>query len=93
LLIGVWAIVKGIADIVAAIRIRKEVEGEWVLVVAGIASIAFGLLVILRPGAGALGVLWTIAFFALLLGVLFIYLGLRLRKVTKTVGARFAGAA
>jgi uncharacterized membrane protein HdeD (DUF308 family) len=92
-LIGGWAIVKGIGDIVAAIRIRKEVEGEWVLVVAGIASIAFGLLVILRPGAGALGVLWVIAFFAFLLGILFITLGLKLRKVTRGVEARLAGTA
>ena len=83
LLIGAWAIARGIADIVAAIEIRKEVEGEWVLVVAGLASIAFGLLVILRPGAGALGLVWVISFFATMLGILFIFLGLKLRNVTR----------
>lgn len=81
LVIGIWAIAHGVADIVLAIRVRREVQGEWALALAGIVQIAFGIMVIMRPGAGALSLIWLIATFVLLTGLLLVALALRLRKI------------
>ncbi|MBX6365414.1 MAG: HdeD family acid-resistance protein [Gemmatimonadetes bacterium] len=78
-LIAAWAIITGVLEIVAAIRLRKLITGEWLLALAGIAALAFGILLIAAPGPGALAVVWIIGVFAIILGALLIVLGLRLR--------------
>ena len=93
-LIAAWAIATGIFEILAAIELRKAIEGEWMLILAGALSIAFGLLLIFFPGAGALAVLWMIAAYALVFGVLLLVLAFRLRGMKDTTGApAVAGAA
>ncbi len=77
--IAAWALVSGIFEIAAAIRLRKEIEGEWLLVLAGILSVIFGLLLLIMPGAGALAVAWMIGSYALLFGILRLVLAFRLR--------------
>jgi len=78
LLIAAWAIVTGIFEIGAAIQLRKYIRGEWLLALAGVASVLFGIALFLNPGAGALAVVWLIGAYAVLFGVLLIGLGLRL---------------
>ena len=85
--IGVWAMVKGIGEIVAAIQLRKEIEGEWVLALSGVLSILFGLFVLARPGAGALALVWLIALYAFAHGILDLLLGFKLRRMKKAVEA------
>ncbi len=92
-LIGIWALIRGIVDIVTAIQIRKVVEGEWMLALGGVISALFGLFVIARPGQGALSIIWIIAFFALILGFLLLGVGFKLRKLRKTGEAVFESAA
>ena len=77
--IAFWAILRGVFEIVAAIRLRREIEGEWLLATAGLLSIGFGVLLLLNPGAGALSVVWLIGAFAIVWGVTLIALGFRLR--------------
>jgi uncharacterized membrane protein HdeD (DUF308 family) len=81
LVIASWAIGVGVLQIVAAIRLRKEIEGEWALGLSGVLSVAFGILAARHPGAGALAVLWMIGGYAVAFGVLLIALGFRLRMV------------
>jgi len=75
-----WAVATGIMELVAAVRLRKQITGEWVLVVIGILSIAFGVLIALFPGAGALTVVLWIGAYAIVFGILLIALGVRLRS-------------
>lgn len=79
-LIAAWAIVRGIFEIVVAIEFRKVIEGEWLLVVAGLLSVAFGVLLIINPGAGALSVVWILGIYALVFGALLTALSFRVRS-------------
>jgi uncharacterized membrane protein HdeD (DUF308 family) len=79
--IAIWAIATGVLEIVAAIRLRKEIDNEWLLLVAGLVSVAFGVLLAARPGAGALGLLWMIGFYSIVFGALLLMLTFRLRKL------------
>jgi uncharacterized membrane protein HdeD (DUF308 family) len=80
-LIAAWAFVTGVFEIVAAIRLRKEIRGELVLALIGLASIIFAVLVILFPGEGAVAIVWAIGAYAVVFGILLIVLGLRLRRL------------
>ena len=78
--IGAWAIAHGIFEIVGAIKLRKEIDDEWLLIAAGALSVIFGLVVLVAPGAGALGLIWAIGSYAIVFGILLVGLSLRLRK-------------
>jgi len=80
LLIAAWAIATGILQIWGAIRLRKEIEGEWLLILSGAISILFGLVLVMQPLAGAVAVVWMIAIFAILFGIDHILLALKLRS-------------
>jgi uncharacterized membrane protein HdeD (DUF308 family) len=84
-LIAAWAIATGIFEVIAAIQLRQAIEGEWMLILAGVLSVVFGLLLIVFPGSGALAVLWLIAAYALVFGVLLLVLAFRLRGLKKDV--------
>ncbi len=79
LVMGANALVTGVLDIAVAIRLRKTIEGEWLLIAAGIASIIFGILVFLFPGAGALALVWLISAYAIATGILLLGLAFRAR--------------
>ena len=79
-IIAAWAIVTGICEIVAAVQLRKEIEGEWLLGLGGIASVVFSVLLVAFPGAGALAVVWIIGAYSILFGILLLTLAFRLRR-------------
>src|SRR5262245_13227708 len=85
--IAIWAIATGLLEIVAAIRLRQEIEGEFWLVLAGLASVVFGMLLIARPDAGGLAVLWLIAAYAIALGAIWILLAFEARGFVNRVKA------
>ena len=78
--IAAWAFVQGIFEIVTAIRIYSLVSGAWMLLVSGIASVLFSLLVLWNPLPGAIALLWLIAAYAIVFGILSIGFGFRLRR-------------
>ena len=78
--IGIWALLYGITEIIGAIRLRKEIDNEWLLMMHGALAVLFGLMVLFRPGAGALALVWLIASFAFASGVLLIALAFRLKS-------------
>jgi uncharacterized membrane protein HdeD (DUF308 family) len=77
--IAAWAVVRGIFEIAAAIQLRRVIEGEFWLILAGVLSVAFGVLMFLFPGAGAIAVLLWIGVFAVVFGVMLLALAFRLR--------------
>ena len=75
-----WAIVTGVMELVAAVRLRKIITNEWLLILAGIASVAFGVILLLRPAAGALALVWLIGAWALVFGIMLMILAFRMRN-------------
>lgn len=92
-IIAAWSIIRGITEIVVAIQLRALVENEWMLILSGVCSVIFGVLLIVRPGAGALALLWIIGTYAIAIGVLTIVLALRLRSLNTAAGQSGAFAA
>jgi uncharacterized membrane protein HdeD (DUF308 family) len=84
--IAAWALVTGALEIAAAIRLRKVIEGEWLLALSGIASVLLGILLFVFPGPGALAVVLWIGAYALVSGVLLIVLAFRLRSWARDPG-------
>ena len=78
--IGAWAIVHGIFEIIGAIKLRKEIDNEWWLILAGAMSVIFGIIVLVAPGAGALGLVWAIGAYSVVFGILLVGLSLRLKR-------------
>lgn len=87
-LIAAWAIIRGIFEIIAAFHLRRELTNEWLLALNGVLSVLFGVLLIAAPGAGALAVLWMIGTFAVIVGILMIVLGFRLKGLQGTAARR-----
>jgi uncharacterized membrane protein HdeD (DUF308 family) len=77
-----WAIATGVFQIIGAIKLRKEIDNEWLLILGGIISVLFGVSMMLAPGAGALALVWVIGAYSIVMGVLFVALAFRLRKHT-----------
>jgi len=90
--IAAWAIVTGMLEIAAAIGLRKVIQGEWTLILAGAASVLFGGLLILQPTAGAVAIIWLIGAYAIVFGVLFSILAFELRRLGHTIGRAVPGA-
>jgi uncharacterized membrane protein HdeD (DUF308 family) len=81
-LIAAWAIVTGALEVAAAVQLRQVIKGEWLLALGGVLSVALGVLIAARPGAGLLAWVWVLGGFALLFGVLLLALAFRLRGIT-----------
>jgi uncharacterized membrane protein HdeD (DUF308 family) len=76
--IAAWALMIGASEIVLAVKLRHEIKGEWLIILMGLASIAFAVLLLWNPVAGAAALIWLIAWYAIILGILSIFFGFRL---------------
>jgi uncharacterized membrane protein HdeD (DUF308 family) len=85
-LIAAWMVVTGTFQIAAAIRLRKQIEGEWLLLLGGVLSILLGFLFFAFPGAGAIAMVWWIGSWVLVFGILLIALGFKLRSIEHAAG-------
>lgn len=79
-LVAFWAIFTGVFRIAAAVRLRKEIRGEWFLILNGLLAVVFGVLVVAMPGAGLVTLVWLLGAYALVIGVFLVGLAFRLRS-------------
>lgn len=88
-LIAAWALITGIFEIVAAIQFRRVITGEWMMVLGGLLSILFGVLLFVFPAAGAVSVMWMIGIYAVAFGISEVIFAFRLhnlrRKIEKAI--------
>ena len=82
-----WAIATGVLSIAAAIRLRREIRGEWVLALAGVLSIVLGVGLVLLPGPGLVAIAWWVGANAIVFGALLLALGFRLRGLPREPAA------
>ena len=75
-----WAIATGVFQIIGAIKLRHEIDNEWLLILGGVISVLFGVAMFMAPGAGALALIWVIGTYAIIIGVLLVALSFRLKK-------------
>lgn len=80
LFIGIWAIVSGVFEIIGAIRLRKEIDNEWLLILHGALSILFGIVMVVEPISAALALIWVIGAYAIAAGIIMIALAFRLKS-------------
>jgi uncharacterized membrane protein HdeD (DUF308 family) len=78
--IAAWSLTTGVLEIVGAITLRKAISGEIWMLLSGLASIIFAIILLVHPGVGALAVVWVIGAYALVFGAILIALGIRLRR-------------
>jgi uncharacterized membrane protein HdeD (DUF308 family) len=92
-IIAFWAIVTGVLEIVAAIRLRAVIRNELALIIGGVLSVLFGVVLVVAPGAGALAVVFIIGAYAILFGIALLGLAWRLREhnLTRRSTAPFGG--
>jgi len=91
-IVAFWAIATGVVQLFAAIRLRREIDGELLLAVGGIVSIAFGLYLVVNPSDGLLSLVWLVGFWAIVFGAITVALALRLRRVAATAPSQGVAA-
>jgi len=87
--IAAWAVTTGIFEIVAAIQFRKVISGEWAMILSGLMSVLFGILLFVFPAAGAVSLVWLIGMYVVAFGIMELIFAFRLRSLRhnlKTVG-------
>ena len=78
-LVSAWAILTGVFRISAAIRLRREIQGEWMLILNGALSVLLGVLIVRRPGAGLITLMWVLGVYAMVYGIVLVGLAFKLR--------------
>jgi uncharacterized membrane protein HdeD (DUF308 family) len=81
--IAIWAIVTGVLEIAAAIRLRKEITNEWALGLTGLVSVILGVIMVLNPSAGLVGMVWVIASYAIIFGILMLVLAFNAGRMVR----------
>ncbi|MCU0803892.1 MAG: HdeD family acid-resistance protein [Burkholderiales bacterium] len=89
-LVATYAIVSGALLVATGWKLREEIRGEWLLILAGILSVAFGALLIARPGAGLLSLVWLVAAWSVATGALRIAFAFKARRFVDRAGEKLA---
>ena len=88
--VAIWAILSGVAEMIAAVALRREIEGEWALFLVGVLSVILGAAMAVLPGVGLHSLVWLVGLYALAVGVALIVLAFRMRGLRMREGRRVA---
>lgn len=83
ILVGLWALFKGLIELMAGVAIRNEVEGEWILILTGVLTLVFGVFALLLPFTESVAAIWMLGIYAMLNGTLWVVLGFEIRSLAK----------
>jgi uncharacterized membrane protein HdeD (DUF308 family) len=86
--VAIWPILSGVAEVIAAVALRREIEGEWVLFLVGVLSVVLGVTMTVLPGVGLLSLIWLVGLYALAIGVAMIVLAFRVRDARRSRSTR-----
>jgi uncharacterized membrane protein HdeD (DUF308 family) len=86
--VAIWPILSGVAEVIAAVALRREIEGEWVLFLVGVLSVVLGVTMTVLPGVGLLSLIWLVRLYALAIGVAMIVLAFRVRDARRRRSTR-----
>jgi uncharacterized membrane protein HdeD (DUF308 family) len=78
--IAIWAFLSGLAKLVTAIGLRRELRHEWVLGAVGLLSMGFAVVLVITPGAGVLVITWLVGWYAVVLGLALLVLAWEVRR-------------
>jgi uncharacterized membrane protein HdeD (DUF308 family) len=84
LVVGIWALVTGVLEIISAVRLRKEIEDEWLLGIGGVLSVGLGVILIARPQFGQVTTTYVLGTYGIIFGIVLVLLGFRLRGLRET---------
>jgi uncharacterized membrane protein HdeD (DUF308 family) len=87
-IVAFWIILSGIARIVMAVMLRREIENEWSIALSGVLSVILGIVLLLLPGAGLLAYTWLVGILALAVGIALIYYAFRVRGQRTSTSSR-----
>jgi uncharacterized membrane protein HdeD (DUF308 family) len=90
-IIAVWAVLTGLLEVVAAVRLRKAIKNEWAWIAGGVVSVVFGLFMLISPGPGALAFVWLIGTYAIIFGITLFALAWEVRGLQQPAGRGGAG--
>ncbi|MEO2266403.1 HdeD family acid-resistance protein [Pseudoalteromonas pernae] len=83
-LIAFWAVAIGVMEVIAAIQLSKHIQGSMLILISGVLSVIFGVYLMVNPGQGIIAMLWLVALYALIFGIILCWLGFKLRGLAKT---------
>jgi uncharacterized membrane protein HdeD (DUF308 family) len=86
--VAIWAILSGVAEVIAAVALRREIEGEWALFLVGVLSVVLGVAMAVLPGVGLLSLIWLVGLYALAVGIAMIVLAFRVRDTRRRRSTR-----
>lgn len=92
-LVAFWAIAMGTFQVIAAVVLRRELDGEFWMALGGVVSIVFGALLVVFPGAGLLSLVWLVGIWSLVFGVSSLGLAHRLHGLDAALSAAAGRAA
>jgi uncharacterized membrane protein HdeD (DUF308 family) len=81
--IAAWGLITGILEIVAAIQLRRVITGEWMMILGGLLSIIFGVMLFVFPAAGAVSVIWVVGIYTVIFGISEIIFAFRLQGLRR----------
>jgi uncharacterized membrane protein HdeD (DUF308 family) len=91
-LVAFWAIAMGTFQVIGAIVLRRELEGEFWMALGGIASVVFGALLVAFPSDGLITLVWLVGLWAVVFGASSLGLASRLHGIDKALSSSAVGA-
>jgi len=84
-LLAAWAIITGVLEVIAPLSFPMSTGRAVLMVLAGVLSVIFGILIAAQPAAGLLAVVWLIGVYAIVYGIMYIVVYFESRSLAASV--------